>query len=71
MIAQQVANEFLGSPTGKDKVNIKVEGSIVCKYDDHKSADVTSMKLVVDCLPLYADSEKVTIVSVNDCNAPV
>ena len=67
VIAQQVANEFIGSPSGKDKITVKVQGSIDSKYDDSKGVDVTKMKLAVDCLPLYSDSQRITVVSVQDC----
>lgn len=57
---------MLGSPSGKDKIVVKVQGAFGTAYDESKEADVTKMKLNFDCLPLYADSDKVAVVSIKD-----
>jgi hypothetical protein len=67
-IAQQVANEVLGSP--KDKVVIKVQGAVQSKYDDKQEKDVTRMTLNVDCLPGFG-SNKVGICKIKNANQPL
>ena len=57
---------MLGSPSGKDKLTVKVQGSIASAYDENKQADVSKLKLCFDCLPLYSNSDKVAIVSIKN-----